>query len=111
MYVFLFFHSPSVSVIFKDSGIYVPFESFKPWGDLKIYSEQNKTQEKLLLIYEDIKCLFSVGEKTVIVNGKEKMLPEPLILYDGLPMLNLNFICDVWNLSLKEDIDSLKITV
>ena len=95
--------SPPVPVCQKNGKIYIPFESGKDYGNLKIYSQWNKTAKELLIVYENISTLFTVGESFCTVNGTKRPLDEPLSLCDGLPMLDLNFLCEIFGLSLSVD--------
>ena len=103
-------HSPSVPICQKNGKIYLPFESEKHYGNLKLYSQWNKTTKELLIVYESICAVFTVGKSSCIIDGKMRKLDEPLSLCDGLPMLDLNFLCEIFKLSLTVDENIIQVS-
>ncbi len=96
-------YRPSVSPIITENEIYIPFESFKPMGAIRFYSEWNKSTKTLMLAYGGKKAYFTLSEDYTTVNGKKVSMPEPLFEYDGLPMLGLGFLCEIFGLNLSID--------
>lgn len=67
-----------------------------------IYHEWDRFEGKLYIkTSTDTEFLFTVGEDTAIVNGKEEKLKKPFALYDHMPILPLRFIFDNAEISYK----------
>lgn len=64
-----------------------------------LYHEYNRADQKLYVASQNTEAVFTVGERTVTVNGIAQTLKHPLAMRDGLPTLAIDELCDIFGIA------------
>ena len=77
---------------------------------LGLYYEYIASENKLSFFSKNASLVFTLGSRRVIVNGEQRLLPIPVECKDGLPMLPLELMSDVFGFKFKYKAPKLTIT-
>ena len=77
---------------------------------LGLYYEYIASENKLSFFSKNASLVFTLDSRRVTVNGEQKLLPIPVECKDGLPMLPLELMSDVFGFKFKYKAPKLTIT-
>ena len=77
---------------------------------LGLYYEYIASENKLSFFSKNASLVFTLDSRRVTVNGEQKLLPIPVECKDGLPMLPLELMSDVFGFKFTYKAPKLTIT-
>ena len=98
-------------VVEKDGYTLLPFNPYQVLVyRLGLYYEYVDVKKELTFYGKDASVRFVLGKRDVWINGEKHMLPSPIEVFDGLPLLPLEILADLFGFDFTYKAPKLTIT-